>query len=57
MNGASVAKNAEIFEDPDNFKPDRWSKDTSTALHPFSAVPFGFGPRSCYGMWTTVSSL
>ena len=38
------------MEEPLVFKPERWSRDGSTPkLDPFISVPFGFGPRSCYG--------
>lgn len=34
------------FTEPDTFDPDRWGRDDT---HPFSMLPFGFGPRSCWG--------
>ena len=36
------------FKDPTVFNPDRWSHD-SDKIHPFASLPFGFGPRGCYG--------
>lgn len=47
MNASS--KEESIFDHPREFIPDRWSKDAAEKLHPFSSLPFGFGPRSCYG--------
>ena len=41
------------FENPREFIPDRWSKESAAVVHPFSSLPFGFGPRSCYGNYTT----
>lgn len=37
-----------FFPNPDQFDPHRWSKKAKE-IHPFAAIPFGFGPRSCYG--------
>ena len=45
--GAMMSDNT---EDLSEFKPDRWSKDASEKLNPFASLPFGFGPRSCYGV-------
>ena len=49
LNIYSTGLNAQHFEDPLTFKPERWSRDESYELNPFSSLPFGFGPRSCYG--------
>lgn len=48
-----MSQDDKIFKDPGEFKPDRWNKDAEKKLHPFSNLPFGFGPRSCYGMFRT----
>lgn len=42
------------FPQGDKFIPERWLKSTSGELsyknvHPFTTLPFGFGPRSCIG--------
>ena len=44
-----MTRDGKVFDNPGEFKPDRWDKDASEKLHPFSLLPFGFGPRSCYG--------
>ena len=44
----TIAHNKDIFEDPMAFLPDRWNRD-SKKIHPFASLPFGFGPRACYG--------
>ncbi|KNE67487.1 hypothetical protein AMAG_11948 [Allomyces macrogynus ATCC 38327] len=42
----AVAHSPKYFVDPETFNPDRWdAKD----IHPFAALPFGFGPRMCVG--------
>ncbi|XP_067666926.1 1,25-dihydroxyvitamin D(3) 24-hydroxylase, mitochondrial-like [Haliotis asinina] len=38
------------YEDPNTFRPERWLRATRTVSpHPFSFLPFGFGPRMCVG--------
>ena len=45
-----MSRNPDYVEEPLVFKPERWSRDGSAPkLNPFISVPFGFGPRSCYG--------
>ena len=39
-------RDEQLFKNPEKFDPDRWSKDDIGA---FAQLPFGFGPRSCYG--------
>ena len=43
-----LGKDNRMYDDPHEFKPERWSKDTSN-IHPFTSVPFGYGPRKCVG--------
>ncbi len=44
------SKDDKLFEDPSQFKPERWlRKDGPQQQHPFALLPFGFGPRQCYG--------
>jgi cytochrome P450 len=38
-----------FFEDPNAFKPERFSKAAEATLHPFALIPFGAGPRACIG--------
>jgi len=40
--------NKEYFSEPKVFNPNRWSK-SEESVHPFTSLPFGFGPRGCYG--------
>ena len=40
------AKDERIFPNPEKFDPARWARDRP---NPFATLPFGFGPRSCYG--------
>jgi cytochrome P450 len=38
-----------FFEDPEQFKPERWETDLEKNLPPFAYFPFGGGPRLCIG--------
>ncbi len=46
----TASKSDKIFEEPTKFKPERWMRKDGPQQHPFSLLPFGFGPRQCYGM-------
>ena len=48
FNYFSLSMDSRYFKDPLEFDPDRWSHDTHQS-HPFASLPFGFGPRMCYG--------
>ena len=41
--------NPRYFSDPDNFYPNRWTKETKLHLPRFSYFPFGGGIRGCVG--------
>ena len=38
-----------LYEQPDEFRPERMAPDQRKARHPFSYLPFGGGPRLCIG--------
>ncbi|KAE8749398.1 Cytochrome P450 CYP6, partial [Frankliniella occidentalis] len=38
------------WDDPEEFKPERFTKDKMEARHPMVYLPFGDGPRICIGM-------
>ena len=43
------------YDNPMDFRPDRWTREFRRQLHPFAYVPFGAGPRRCIGegfAWT-----
>lgn len=39
-----------LYENPDQFNPDRFSEQYKRTINPFSFLPFGEGPRACIGM-------
>lgn len=44
----SIGRDANYFDDPMSFKPERWDKD-KREHSPFLLQPFGYGPRQCFG--------
>lgn len=45
-----MGRSADIFPDPDVFKPERFDVVTSADItNPYSYVPFSAGPRNCIG--------
>ena len=49
FNAYTASRHPEYVEDPNTFKPERWSRESSE-LNAFVSLPFGFGGKSCYGM-------
>ena len=51
-----MSRDPTIFEDPLKFNPDRWTRE-SKKKSAFAHIPFGFGPRACYGVCVCVVNL
>ncbi|WP_280770711.1 cytochrome P450 [Salipaludibacillus daqingensis] len=45
----SIHRNADIFPDPEQFKPERFSEENQESIPTFAYFPFGAGSRSCIG--------
>jgi cytochrome P450 len=56
VNTEGMQTDANLFEDPFAFNPDRWlTKDSAKLLKMQDAfLPFGFGPRMCPGMGLSI---
>ena len=48
-----MGEDPKLFKDPQQFNPDRWATDD---IHPFTVLPFGFGPRGCWGKGILVTA-
>lgn len=42
-------RDARWFAEPDEFRPDRWLDGSTADMPRFAWIPFGGGPRVCYG--------
>uniref|UniRef100_A0A6G1RU84 Cytochrome P450 family 3 subfamily A member 4 n=1 Tax=Hypotaenidia okinawae TaxID=2861861 RepID=A0A6G1RU84_9GRUI len=43
-------RDPEYWPEPDEFRPERFSKDSKESIEPYAFLPFGAGPRNCIGM-------
>ncbi|KAM4053507.1 cytochrome P450 3A29-like [Anomaloglossus baeobatrachus] len=63
INGVTIPKNVvtvipvfvlhrdpELWPDPEEFRPERFSKENRETQDPYTFLPFGAGPRNCIGM-------
>ena len=44
-----TSRNDSVFKNPKTFLPERWARDFEDKHHRFAVLPFGFGPRDCWG--------
>ena len=49
MPGWAVHRDERWYDDPEEFRPERWTSEFKQDLHEFAFIPFGGGPRGCPG--------
>lgn len=49
MSPWAIQRDPSYFDDPEQFKPERWKNGLASRLHRFAYFPFSSGPRRCVG--------
>ncbi|KAM5261934.1 cytochrome P450 3A12-like isoform 1-T1 [Hipposideros larvatus] len=50
MPNAVLQRDSAFWPEPEEFRPERFSKQNKDSINPYIYLPFGSGPRNCIGM-------